>query len=186
MENEMIEIEINKCKSTRDYFNYIQEHIMNVQNAWAILELKCKDEKFIYDDFEYNILDQEIKNHDLTKYSDEEFIPYRNKFYPYKKYDGEEQQFFDMEFNKAWEHHKKYNDHHWETWTIKKYPTSDIQSLHCVHMFIDWMAMSMKFKNTPVSYYEKNKDKITIPNWAEDMIYRLNSKIEKRNKNNYD
>ncbi len=40
-------------------------------------------------------------------------------------------------------------------------------------MIFKEIAMSMKFGDTAREYYEKNKDKIKIPEWAEKMIYDI-------------
>ena len=38
-------------------------------------------------------------------------------------------------------------------------------------MVLDWMAMGYKFGDTAQEYYEKNKDKIALPNIAIPFMY---------------
>lgn len=161
----------NIINKTQEYLNYIKEHYDNVQKAWKIVQEKCKHHGFISDDFEFNILDNAIKMHDFSKLSHEEFIPYRDKFYcPYKSIDSS---IIDMNFERAWMNHKVMNDHHWQKWTTTKYDYPNMQSLHCVHMLVDWMAMGMKFGDTAESYYLKNKKYIFLPEWAEKFILEI-------------
>jgi len=161
---------IRKIKKTREYLDYIEEHFFNVQKAWDILKNNCYDMKFIYDDFYYFTIDEEIKNHDLSKLSEHEFIQYRKAFYPTETEDK-----YDM--SEAWEYHKKENKHHWQTWTNIKFNNPFEWEIHCVHMICDWMAMGFKFNDTAKEYYENNKDKIKLPDYAINYIYKIFNRI---------
>ena len=163
---------IEKIKKTSEYLNYIEEHILNVQKAWKELQEKCKDMEFVSNPIKYNILSNEVCEHDLSKLSEEEFVQYRKSFYPteQEKYSGK------YDFTNAWQHHIKENPHHWENWT--KNIDSD-WNIHCVHMVIDWMAMGYNFGDTAQEYYEKNKDNINLPDFAVEFIYEIFNKILK-------
>jgi hypothetical protein len=173
MENLMVK----KIIKTREYLDYIEEHYNNVQNAWSIVKDKCKDEKFITDDFEFSLLDQAIKDHDLSKLDKEEFTQYRDKFYQYKEFNNKEKTIINNNFAKACQHHQDKNDHHWETWTKIDYYYPGMQYLHCIHMIVDWMAMGIKFNDTALEYYKRNQDNIHIPKWAEDLIIEICNKV---------
>lgn len=54
-----------------------------------------------------------------------------------------------------------------------------LQEKCCVHMVIDWLAMSFKFGDSPREYYERNKDRIKIPKWSIDLIYEIFRRLEK-------
>ena len=170
---------IEQIKRTREYLDYLEEHINNVSRAWRLLQDRCKDMRFIYDDFYYNWLGSEVEEHDMSKLSEQEFIQYRKEFYPCNRevnypHDGE----VSNAFFAAWEHHKKYNPHHWENWTAKHYYHPNEWEVHCVHMVIDWMAMGFKFEDTAQIYYEKFKDKIILPDYAVDFIYEIFKRID--------
>lgn len=164
---------IEKIKKTREYLDYLEEHYNNVQKAWAELQEKCKDMRFIWDDYFYSEIDSEVINHDESKMSPEEFQKYRQFFYPCV---GEIKN--KGLFLEAWEHHKKENLHHWESWTNR-----DLQyqfwEMAIVHNIIDWMAMGYKFGDTAQSFYEKQKSegKIKIPENAEDFIYEIFKRV---------
>ena len=160
---------INK---TREYLNYLEEHILYVQKAWADIQVKCRDMRFVYDDFVYNWIGMEVQQHDISKLGPEELVQYRRQFYPLS--DREKGAGFDA----AWEHHKRFNPHHWENWTKETYTDPFEWEVHCVHMVIDWTAMGYKFGDTAKEYYEKNKHKIDLPDYAEDFIYEIFKRLE--------
>jgi len=164
-------------EKTRQYLDYIETHYNNVQKAWKIIQKKGDGSgfDFLYDDFKFFTLDQSIKEHDLSKLSHFEFEPYRKKFYPTEHEKDNDKGLISQLFEKAWEHHYKWNDHHWENWTKLDTP---FDSLCVVHNYVDWMAMSMKFGDSPMAYYEKNKGEIIIPDWAESLMYDIDKMIK--------
>ena len=99
---------------------------------------------------------QRARIHDMSKFSENEFDGYRQYFYPN---DGETKN--KELFDKAWECHYKRNDHHWEFWVIDGKPT-EMSKIALAEMICDWIAMSMVFGNTALSYYEENKEKINL------------------------
>lgn len=163
---------IEKIRKTREYLNYIEEHCLNVLKAWQEMQQKCKDMNFIYDDFLFFQIDIQIKEHDLSKLSEDEFVQYRQVFYPTK------QEITPYPLDSAWEHHKKHNPHHWENWTKMKFKFPNEWVIYCVQMIVDWMAMGYKFNDTAEDYYTKNKDKIKLPKYALPFIEDVFSKLQ--------
>ncbi len=159
-------------KRTREYLDYLEEHIINVSIAWEIVKDKCKDMRVIWDDYYFQLLNIEVQYHDLSKMSEQEFVQYRKSFYPVFSYS------LKYDISEAWDHHKKNNTHHWENWTTKKFYNPNIWEVHCTHMVIDWLAMSLKFGDSPREYYEKNKDKINLPQYAKDFVYEIFKRLE--------
>jgi len=164
---------IEQIKRTREYLDYVEEHVLNVQKAWNVMKEKCNDMRFIYDALFYHNLNRAVNRHDLTKLSENEFIQYRKAFFPT---DSEPK--YDM--TEAWEHHKKYNSHHWENWGSNTNRTihPDDWEIDCAHMVCDWMAMGCKLGDTARQYYESNKDEIKLPEWAAPFIYEIFDRIE--------
>jgi len=162
---------LEKLDKTRECLDYIEEHLLNIEKAWGVVKDKCKDMRFIYDDFLYWSLDAEVKNHDISKLSSNELTQYRDYFFPV---DGEEKK----SLGDAWENHKKENNHHWQTWTnIKESDHIYAWEVNCAHMIVDWMAMSYKFGGTAREYYESNKKKIKLPDYAVKFIYEIFDRV---------
>lgn len=160
---------IEEIKKFREYLDYIEDHYNNVQKAWKLINDKCQGKGFhwIYDDNLWFAIDGEVKHHDLSKLSENEFTQYRQFFFPTIK----EQKNKEL-FKTAWEHHKINNDHHWETWTQYGFGKAK-QELALIHNIIDWVAMGFKFNDTAKDYYEKNKEEIKLPKWAIKLMYQI-------------
>ena len=144
----------------KEYIEYIDNHQANVWNAW------CKNMNLFLDIFPFlsDLVNQKkIQNniiiHDKSKYSDEEFEPYRIQFFSIndKEKEGNKEN-FDM----AWKHHYTNNMHHWNYWVNEKGEAKEMDDFSIIEMICDWMAMGVQFNNTAAEYYEKNKDKINL------------------------
>ena len=157
-----------QISKTREYLDYIEEHYTNVQTAWETIKAACSDMEFMHDSSILDILNKEIREHDLSKLSKEEFVQYRQVFFPT---DSES-----YELTDAWEHHKANNRHHWETWTADMDIENHVR-LTCdlIHNIVDWTAMSIKFGNAAREYYEKNK--IKFPKWAIGLMNEIFDRI---------
>lgn len=129
-------------RATRNYCDYLEEHLTNVSKAFTELTQACDGkEHWVADDFTWHTIREDVRLHDISKFSPQEFVQYRNHFFPTTSKDKES-----SGFSEAWENHKRENHHHHETCEDR---------LDVVHMLIDWMAMSYKFGDTPREYYEK-------------------------------
>lgn len=160
----------DKIAKFREYLDYIERHYDNVQLAWQLLNDKCSSKGFIWrrDDKLWYQIDQRVKVHDLSKLSAEEFTQYRQVFF------ATDDEIKDRDvFERAWEHHKLENDHHWENWTSKYWERSDKGIVCLIENIIDWIAMSMEFGDTAKEYYERNIERIKLPNWAIKEMYDI-------------
>jgi hypothetical protein len=143
----------------REYLCYLEDHLNNVHRAFIELSEICKDMVWVADDFTWHTIRIEVEYHDLSKFSQEEFIPYQEKFFPvHGHYEN------NNKFKKAWEHHKNKNHHHHET--VETY-------LDIIHMIIDWTAMGYKYGDTAQKYYESNKDKIKLSDDHIKFMYEI-------------
>ena len=133
---------------TRAYLDYLEEHIDNVRKAFQEVSEACEGMPWVGDDLTWHTIRHEVAQHDLSKFSKEEFTQYRAKFYPTK---GEQPNKDD--FKLAWKHHVAHNVHHHEAAKTE----NDI-----VHMVVDWTAMGYKFGDTAEEYYFANESNIPI------------------------
>ena len=150
---------------TREYLDYIEDHLNNVKRAFIELSRACEGMWWVGDDCSWHTLRRRVEMHDLSKFSKEELVQYRGSFYPVKG-GGKE----NNEWIKAWEHHKQMNTHHHE---------SVVDFLDIVHMVIDWTAMGYKFGDTAQQYYESNQDKIKLSDEHIKFMYEIFSYIRK-------
>lgn len=154
---------------TKEYRDYIDNHIANVQKAWNIIEKAVT--KYKLDGWgkhragnAFITIDELVRNHDKSKYFPEEFERYRKRFYPVI---GET--FDESEFNEAWKHHQGNNLHHWQSMKVINYEHPFILE-YTVEMICDWFAMAMQFNEGHRDYYNKNKDNIELLEWQHELI----------------
>ena len=180
---------IKKHQKRKEYRKYIYKHKQNILRAFYEMT-QCKDLEWIIKD--PAILEPlwiRALEHDDSKYDIEEFEAYRKHYFPINKKEFENNE---QEYLKAWEHHKKCNDHHWQSRINWKDEDFNIKTeLACLENLMDWLAVGYEFGNRPVDYYEKNKDNINLPKLQKDFLEKciyegIDKKyiLNKENKNN--
>ena len=113
-------------KQTKLYIKYIIEHKKNIEKAFE----EMRENSLIFQRYDDDILGalwERVLVHDESKYSDEEFIPYRKNFFPIN---AEEKENNKLDFDKAWEHHWKNNSHHWQYRKNKTSFNKDNKDVH--------------------------------------------------------
>lgn len=134
-----------------EYLDYINEHISNVEMVW-----KKYKHTITLDINTISRLDYLIGNHDDSKFGELEFEAYRNNFFP--EHNEEKSK---KHFQEAWNHHQKFNHHHWQYWIMWKPEGSVVLEMdyyYILEMLCDWTAMSLKFNQKSVSeWYKKEK-----------------------------
>lgn len=107
-----------------DYQLYLNNHINAV--------------KFLYEKLTGNKLLQ----HDESKFSDEEFIPYREYWYGDK-----DDPKVRLDFDYAWLHHQHNNPHHWQYWILKNDDEVDcpleMPKQYVAEMVSDWASFAL-------------------------------------------
>ena len=146
-----------QLEKRKEYMQYIDEHIENVKRAFKhLIEddwlRNCTDNNITMS-IQTMIDNDTISQHDLSKYSDEEFESYRKYFYSVDESEKDED-----DFNEAWKHHYQNNSHHPEFWVDEKGNPIDMDIEAIIEMVCDWQAMCYKFGGTLTNYYEENKE----------------------------
>ena len=168
---------INK---SREYLDYLEEHFDNIRKAFQELSVACDGMTWVGDDNTWHTLRHEVCHHDISKFSTEEFVSYRNRFFPLDTTTEEDKN----TFNKAWIHHYEVNEHHWEY--INSLSDELVSSRprlierYLIHMLIDWTAMGYKFGDTAQEYYEQNKHKILLKPEQVEFIYTIFDKLARK------
>ena len=150
------------CESSEDleYIKYLNDHISNTYRSFLLIKQElCKD----IDNFpNISSLDNQIRNHDKSKYSKEEWSAYRNKFYPTEDKPADEQK-----FDEAWLHHQHNNPHHWQHWVLFR-DSGDLVGLdmpinYVIEMLCDWHSFSAKNpESTAYIWWQDNRHKMTM------------------------
>lgn len=147
------------------YSKYVNDHIAYVHLAFASFGAKiCHnlEEKYRGIHGLHSQVRTRVMKHDDSKFSEAEFVPYIQKFYAWEDMDKTQEQVSE-EFDKAWMHHVKYNDHHPEHWIQwseleKRNIFMAMDDAALVEMLIDWIAMSMARNQSVHEWWTANEN----------------------------
>lgn len=170
-----------KQESREAYKKYVQEHIENVQKAFnmfgvylvSYLESRIGRENR---GWLINAVKTNIRDHDKSKFGSIEFNAYAAKFYPCKEDIERGAEIIEDEFQKAWKHHYKYNNHHPEHWKVHLddgdvYSNMSTDAL--MEMILDWISVSMTYKTSTYDWWFSN------PSGRAEKVTMLNENIIK-------
>ena len=170
MHKEEVKLNLTEVeKKELEYSIYIETHRLLVRKVWHQISHKISDM------FEKALVEQvteRIYYHDLSKYSREEYSPYRRKFYPTSNdllVPGE----IEEDFDKAWRHHYHVNDHHWEYWIDDKGKPMDMYWSAIIEMIIDWQAFGLKCGDTAEEFYLANGDSFNMSDVTRKMLSKI-------------
>lgn len=124
---------------------YIEEHKANVKKFSEWLEENLPE---LFENIDIELFDEMIAEHDDSKFSEEEFEPYAQKWFGNKEKS--------LEYEEAWKHHWTHNEHHPEFWLGE-----DMPYIYILEMLCDWGSFSIKsgdMRELSKFYYEKAKD----------------------------
>ena len=176
------ELEVNNKK----YMDYLEKHITGVVEAFKKYFLPLvnsyKEGLSLYTNHEFILAIKtaaiSIDKHDLSKYNDIEWYPYRRHYYPTvaeQNCSEEEARVEEESFEKAWKHHYENNMHHIEYWydfstkTAKNMPLTSI-----VEMMCDWFSMDQIYPKPEMDYWWNNEAEEERSMMTEDTISTVN------------
>lgn len=158
----------------QQYLNYIKNHIIHVIKAFTLYFeplLQKENISTVFSDKDLkeaiNICADNIKNHDSSKFGEEEFDAYRLRWYPTiseaNNQDEEYRTIVEERYNDAWEHHYTNNRHHPKYWINKETGvTNDMELDAIIEMICDWESFSLiNNSDTKVWYNTKAIDEKT-------------------------
>lgn len=154
-----------------EYDQYLKKHISAVKEAFQWL---CDNLPSIIYAYGYNNSNYaNIKYHDGSKYSDEEYEAYDAYFY------GRNRSSYVMNaFNLAWLHHIHNNKHHWQHWVLinddPKLGEVCLEMPYCyvIEMICDWWSFSFyKGDLTEIFFwYDEHKEHIKLAKNTRKMV----------------
>lgn len=164
-----MKIRVKKDDPDTLYNNYLDNHIQGVKDVFENTMLPRLIEDGIGNDT-INEIRALIDEHDLSKYSDDEWSAYRNHFYDPEGHPRSH----DVDFNKAWNHHQKCNPHHWQYWVLindvddPQLEPMEIPFKYVIEMLCDWQSAGAFYGNTAYDWYDAHKDRMIFhPNSRE-------------------
>lgn len=165
---------------SHQYSEYLHDHISNVIKAyyWLLSHNLVPSDGYL--------MDEDLKKHDLSKYSEEELEAYDKYFYGNKSYQVVK------DFNYAWLHHIHNNPHHWQYWVLQHddepEEALEMPTKYIVEMICDWWSFSFKSGNLSkiFDWYEKHKDMKLAPKtrkMVEDILDKIKMELDKEKEN---
>ena len=156
----------------QEYLEYINAHKERVEKFASWLKANCPE---IFEGVDLDSFDEVIKEHDESKYSEEEFEPYAQRWHGDKKKT--------LEYEEAWKHHWMNNEHHPEYWLGE-----DMPYIYILEMLCDWGSFSIDkgdinelsdfYFNKAINDSEKNLSDAT-KEIIEDVLARINTAANK-------
>ena len=147
--NLLEDIAAGKVDYLEEYKKYIIEHKANVTKFADWLKENVPE---LFDEIDIDVFDDLIKEHDESKFSEEEFEPYAQKWF---NNSGET-----PGYEAAWKHHWTHNEHHPEFWLGE-----DMPLIYILEMICDWGSFSIKSGNMRELsdfYYDKAESSPTF------------------------
>lgn len=148
---------------SREYDEYLTKHIQAVKACMLML---CDED--------------ELENHDSSKFSEDEYYAYDIYFYPDENgmYDSDKEA-AERLFEYAWLHHQNTNPHHWQYWVLINdedgiYPL-EMPFMDVCEMVADWgsFAFQKKNGNELLMWYESHKDKMILHETTRMLVEEL-------------
>ena len=151
----------------KEYKDYVIKHKKNVFKFADWLEENLPD---LFENVDLDTFWDIIKEHDDSKFSEEEFEPYAQKWFGDKKKT--------LEYEEAWKHHYMNNEHHPEYWLGE-----DMPYIYILEMLCDWGSFSIdkgNFHELINYYYEQAKDdkEKNLSDATKEIIEEILGKIE--------
>lgn len=157
-------------KYQEDYKQYVIDHKERVTQFSSWLQKECPE---LFEGIDIEDFNSLIAEHDESKFSEEEFEPYAQKWFG----DGKKTR----EYELAWEHHYLNNEHHPEYWDGE-----DMPYIYILEMICDWGSFSIAsgdMKELSDFYYNKAKEdpeknlSDATQEIIEDILSQINSVI---------
>ena len=162
---------------SKEYDNYIYEHRNNVACAFQWIK---NNVPFLDQDAVLRA-EANIRNHDQSKDSPEEYSAYDAYFYGREKTDKVKN-----DFDYAWLHHQHLNPHHWQHWLLvnddpgSKSKVLEMPPEYIYEMIADWWSFSLKNEKPfeIFDWYNKHLDTIVLGVETEKIVNDILNKMK--------
>lgn len=189
---------------SRQYDKYLIEHRENVYKGylWILANIGKEELDDILPEIRYSDMMVQMKLHDGSKDTLDEYDAYDRYFYGNGGYDAEVKK----EFNLAWLKHIHRNPHHWQYWVLihddpdegKQIEPLDMPDNYILEMICDWWSFSWRKRDEEVEdagvgsdpnqealneifdWYNEYKDGILLSNETRRKVEQLLDVISKK------
>jgi hypothetical protein len=156
-----------KADYLKKYKQYVLTHKKNVK---LFSEWLQKNVPEVFEDVDLGHFNEVINEHDESKFSEEEFEPYAQKWFGNGKKT--------LEYDEAWKHHWMNNEHHPEHWLGE-----DMPYIYILEMLCDWGSFSIdkgNFRELSDFYYNKAKNdpEKNLSDATKEIIEEILTKID--------
>lgn len=175
----------NDAERKMQYNEYLRQHIAGVQKSFNdyLLPVLQEDESLTNSQI-VDIIDQ-IKDHDQSKYEDEEYPGYLQWFYPEN---GDESNKDQTQFDLAWNHHQHMNKHHWQHWICRSDNDDDVildmDLASICEMICDWSSFQYltdyDLSGTAHEWYKDHGKKMLLSDNTREIVEELLDKTNKQ------
>ena len=155
-----------------EYRNYVEEHKARVSQFADWLKENLPE---LFEDIDIDLFNEMIEEHDASKFSEEEFEPYAQKWFGNKEKT--------LEYEEAWKHHWMNNEHHPEFWLGE-----DMPYIYILEMICDWGSFSIdkgNLRELSDFYFNKARDdeeknlSDATKEIIEDILSKINSVLDR-------
>lgn len=178
---EDIDLTDNDSERKIKYNDYLRKHIGGVNKSFKefIFPVLQEDETFSAEDIA-KIQDQ-INNHDQSKYQEPEYTGYLDWFYPSEKSPKDK-----TKFNYAWNSHQHLNSHHWQHWICRSDDDEDtildMDFASIIEMLCDWSSFQFLEEfglgGTANEWYKENGKKMLLSDKTREVVEKYLSECE--------
>lgn len=165
----------NTDESRIKYHDYINNHIKLVQEVYY-RSIEAFEDVFpdVYINFStISELIENLRHHDSSKTSFNEFWPYALRFFPTNNIPPELEK-FKGGFDLAWLHHANSNPHHPAYWVLAdndEIKIFDMPDIYIIEMLCDWMAMSKYYNSTTLEYWKsESAQKLPMSDYTKSKV----------------
>lgn len=164
----------NIVVTSLEYIDYIVNHRANLWRIWYEVWPSLTKSFHLKEGDLVKVPDLIIK-HDNSKFSVEEFEPYRNYFYPAH---GQKVTGVEDAMNMAYRVHIWRNPHHWQHWFLAEDDGNDVSYRmpveNIVELLCDWGAMKFVYADTTIEeWYNQRKETIRLHHHSKKVLENL-------------
>lgn len=159
-------------EKTEEYLDYLRDHFSFIEEAFDLVRTALGDSDEHAEIVTSSKFKTSVENHDLSKFSSEQFTQYRDMFFPVDIVTPEIKE----SFREAWARHEQVEEHH--VFALNDISRSEDHDLIAYHLVIDLIAMSYAKGGSPKEFYKENLAEKINNDGLRNLILKIFDDIE--------